>query len=129
MCYPLNGSDLSPERTPLEAGLGIFVDLQKEFIGREALAAQKEAGVPQRLVPFKMDGASPPPRSHYAVYCNGQRVAETTSGALSPTLQIGIGMAYLPAEWARINERLEIEIRGKRFPATVQRKPLYQPAS
>lgn len=130
MCYPLNGSDLSPQRTPLEAGLSIFVDLQKEqFSGREALAAQRAGGIPQRLVPFKMDGPSPPPRAHYPVFCGGKLIAETTSGTLSPTLGIGIGMAYLPSEYARINEKLEIEIRGKRFPATVVRKPLYHPST
>ena len=129
MCYPLNGSDLSPRRTPLEAGLSIFVDLQKEFIGRDALAAQRAAGIAHRLVPFRMTGASPPPRSHYPVLRDGAVVSETTSGGLSPTLGIGIGMAYVPTEFARIGEPLEIEIRGQRFGATIGRKPLYQPSA
>ena len=127
MCYPLNGSDLSPETTPIEAGLSIFVDLQKpQFIGREALAEQKQQGVKRRLVPFKMTCASPPPRSHYAVFKGDQKIAETTSGSLSPTLKIGIGMAYIPTEFARINEQIDIEIRGKRFPAVVEKKPLHR---
>ncbi len=130
MCYPLNGSDLSPERTPLEAGLSIFVDLQKpDFIGREALLAQKEKGIPARLVPFKMVGKAPPPRSHYAVYKNGRQIAETTSGGLSPTLGEGIGMAYIPTEFARIDEVIEIDIRGRRLPAAIQKRPLYRPAT
>ena len=86
MCYPLNGSDLSPARTPLEAGLSIFVDLQKEFIGSAALQAQRTAGIAQRLVPFKMDGPSPPPRAHYPILREGQPISEVTSGTLSPTL-------------------------------------------
>ncbi len=129
MCYPLNGSDLSPDHTPLEAGLSIFVDLQKpEFIGREALAAQRESGVPTRLVPFRMLGKTPPPRSHYGVFREGEQIAETTSGGLSPSMNMGIGMAYLPTQFARINEQIEIDIRGRRFPAIVEKKPLYRGA-
>jgi aminomethyltransferase len=130
MCYPLNGSDLSPETTPLEAGLSIFVDLQKpDFIGREALLAQKQKGIARRLVPFRMSGACPPPRSHYGVFKGGQKIAETTSGSLSPTLKTGIGMAYLPSQFARIGEEIEIDIRGRRFPATIQKKPLHHPGT
>ena len=127
MCYPLNGSDLSPHRTPLEAGMSFFVDLEKPaFIGRETLAKQRESGVSHRLVPFKMKGKTPPPRSHYGVFKDGNQIAETTSGTVSPTLGIGIGMAYVPAEFARINEEIEIDIRGRRFPATIQKKPLHK---
>jgi aminomethyltransferase len=127
MCYPLNGSDLAPDTTPIEAGLSIFVDWQKsEFIGHTALVRQKQEGVTRRLVPFKMTGASPPPRPHYAVFKGGQKIAETTSGTLSPTLKIGIGMAYIPTEFARINEQIEIEIRGQRFPAVIEKKPLHR---
>ena len=127
MCYPLNGSDLSPERTPLEAGMSFFVDLEKpDFIGRAPLAQQRESGATHRLVPFKMKGNSPPPRSHYKVFKNGQQIAETTSGTVSPTLGIGIGMAYVPTEFARINEEIEIDIRGRRFPAIIQKKPLHK---
>ena len=127
MCFPLNGSDLAPDKTPIEAGLSIFVDLQKaDFIGRETLVRQRQEGVKRRLVPFKMSGASPPPRSHYAIYKDGQQIAETTSGSLSPTLKIGIGMAYIPTAYARINEQIEIDIRGRRFPATIEKKPLHR---
>lgn len=129
MCYPLNGSDLSPDRTPFEAGLSIFVDLQKpEFIGRAALVAQRESGVPTRLVPFRMLGKTPPPRSHYGVFREGERIAETTSGGLSPSMNMGIGMAYLPTQLAKINEQIEIDIRGRRFPAVIEKKPLYRSA-
>ena len=130
MCYPLNGSDLSPETTPLEAGLSIFVDLQKpDFIGRLPLVLQREQGVKRRLVPFKMRDKSPPPRAHYPVYKQGVRIAETSSGSLSPMLNIGIGMAYIPTEFARIGEEIEIDIRGRRFPATIEKKPLVRPSS
>jgi aminomethyltransferase len=129
MCYPLNGNDLSPDTTPIEAGMSIFIDLQKpDFIGRETLSRQKQEGVKRRLVPFKMTGPCPPPRSHYAVYKGDRKIAETTSGSLSPTLKTGIGMAYIPTEFARINEQIEIEIRGKRFPAVIEKKPLHRAA-
>ncbi len=127
MCYPLNGSDLSPEHTPLEAGLSIFIDLQKPaFIGRDALVKQRTEGVKHRLVPFKMNEKSPPPRAHYPIHKNGAKIAEITSGSLSPSLNIGIGMAYIPTEFARINEEIEVDIRGKLFPATIQKKPLHK---
>ena len=127
MCYPLNGSDLSPERTPLEAGLSIFVDLQKPaFIGRDALVKQRTGGVKHRLVPFKMKDKSPPPRAHYSIQKNGEKIAEITSGSLSPSLNIGIGMAYIPTEFARINEEIQVDIRGKLFTATIEKKPLHK---
>ena len=127
MCYPLNGFDLCPERTPLEAGLSIFVDFSKrEFIGREALLKQKESGIQNRLVPFKMDSRCPPPRSHCAIHKGNRQIGEVSSGTQSPTLRAGIGMAYLPTEFARINEQIEVDIRGRRFPATVQKKPLHR---
>ena len=127
MCYPLNGNDLTPDTTPIEAGLGIFVDLNKPaFIGRETLARQRAQGVKRRLVPFKMAGPCPPPRSHYGIFKDGAKIAETTSGTLSPTLKIGIGMAYIPTEFARIGEQIEIDIRGRRFTAVVEKKPLHR---
>ncbi|MEO6567933.1 MAG: glycine cleavage system aminomethyltransferase GcvT [Opitutaceae bacterium] len=128
MCYPLNGSDLGPETSPLEAGLSIFVDLQKgDFIGRDALVAQKEQGVKRRLVPFKMMNASPPPRPHYAIFKGTAKITEATSGTLSPTLKTGIGMAYVPVNLARIGEELEMEIRGSRHPIRIEKKPLHHP--
>jgi aminomethyltransferase len=127
MCYPLNGSDLAPDRTPLEAGLGFFVDLEKgDFIGREALLAQKAAGLPLRLAAIKVEEKSPPIRPHYAVIANGEKVAETTSGALSPSLGCGIAMAYLPFALAKPGQALEIEVRDRRYRAVVVKKPFYQ---
>jgi len=124
MCYPLNGSDLSPEHTPLEAGLGFFVDLTKEkFVGRQALVAQKENGLPFRLAAISITEKSPPIRPHYPVWANGEAAGETCSGALSPTLGYGIAMAYLPPGLAKAGQELEIEVRGKRYKASVVKKP------
>ncbi len=130
MCYPLNGSDLSSQRNPLEAGLGFFVDLEKpDFIGREKLLETKANGARERLVALRMNGKGPPPRPHYPVFSSGDRVGEITSGTLSPSLNIGIGMAYVSAASARVGTQLEVEIRGQKFPATIERKPLYKKTS
>jgi aminomethyltransferase len=127
MCYPLNGSDLSPEHNPIEAGLGFFVDLTKpQFIGREVLVDAKEKGTANRLVPFRMKSKGPPPRPHYGVWLGGEQIGEATSGTLSPSLNQGIGMAYLPTAQARAGTEIEIEIRGQKFPAVIEKKPLYK---
>jgi aminomethyltransferase len=127
MCYPLNGSDLSPERNPIEAGLGFFVDLTKSnFIGRDVLLETKEKGPRAKLVPFRMKEKGPPPRPHYAVFENGERIGEVTSGTLSPSLNWGVGMAYVSTTRAKIGAQIDIEIRGQKFPATIEKKPLYK---
>ena len=127
MCYPLNGSDLSPERNPIEAGLGFFVDLTKSnFIGRDVLLGTKEKGPREKLVPFRMKEKGPPPRPHYAVFEKGERIGEVTSGTLSPSLNWGVGMAYVSTARAKIGAQIDIEIRGQQFPAIIEKKPLYK---
>jgi aminomethyltransferase len=127
MCYPLNGADLSPERNPIEAGLGFFVDLTKSnFIGRDVLLRTKENGPREKLVPFRMKEKGPPPRPHYSVLDNGERIGEVTSGTISPSLNWGVGMAYVSAPHAKIGEQIEIAIRGQKFLATIEKKPLYK---
>jgi aminomethyltransferase len=129
MGYPLNGNDLAQDKTPLEAGLGFFVALDKEdFVGKPALVAQKAAGLPSRLVAFKMTGTAPPPRPHYPVYAEGRQIGEVASGTQSPSLGCGIGMAYLPTSAAKVGTPIAIEIRGRQFPAEVVKKPFYQKA-
>ena len=127
MCYPLNGSDLSPHRNPIEAGLGFFVDLTKpSFVGRDVLLETKENGPREKLVSFRMKEKGPPPRPHYAVFENGKRIGEVTSGTLSPSLNWGVGMAYVSTARAKIGGQIDIEIRGQKFPATIEKKPLYK---
>jgi aminomethyltransferase len=127
MCYPLNGSDLSPEHNPIEAGLGFFVDLKKpKFIGRDVLADAKENGTPNRLVAFRMQSKGPPPRPHYSVWREGERIGEVTSGSLSPSLNEGVGMAYVASAHAKAGTEIEIEIRDRKLPAIIEKKPLYK---
>jgi aminomethyltransferase len=124
-CYPLNGSDLSYECSPLEAGLGSFVDLDKgDFIGRAVLLRQKEEGLTRRLVALRVTGQkAPPPRAGYAVFRGAEPAGTLTSGGLSPGLGCGIGMAYLGKDAWPVGTRLELDVRGKRFPVEVVKKP------
>jgi aminomethyltransferase len=125
VCYPLYGHELDENTTPIEAGLGFFVALDKgEFVGRTTLATQKVDGVRKKCVAFKMTGKSAPPRPHYAIWANGARVGEVTSGTQSPSLGTGIGLGCVPPELAVAGTALEIEIRGKRAAAVVVRKPI-----
>jgi aminomethyltransferase len=128
MGFPLNGNDLSPERSPIEAGLGFFCDLSKaDFIGRETLARHKSEGPPLKLTALKFTDKAPPPRAHYPVISmEGTRIGELSSGALSPTLMNGIGMAYLPPDFSKPGTALQIDIRGRLFRAVVVKKPFYQ---
>ncbi|MGH2661856.1 MAG: glycine cleavage system aminomethyltransferase GcvT [Actinomycetota bacterium] len=120
MGYPLHGSDISEDRTPLEAGLSWAVAFDKgEFRGREAVLRQKAEGVPARLRGLRMGGKLIP-RAHYPVFAGDRRVGETTSGTFSPTLRIGIAMAYLsPADRHGPGSTVEIDVRGRRGQAEV----------
>jgi aminomethyltransferase len=127
VCYPLYGHELDEDTTPIEAGVGFFVALDKgDFNGRSVLAEQKANGVKNKCVAFKMTDKSAPPRPHYPIWVNGASVGEVVSGTQSPSLGIGIGMGYLPSNCAKPESRIEIEIRGKRFPAVIVKKPIYE---
>ena len=127
VCYPLYGHELDENTTPIEAGVGFFVALDKgDFVGRPVLAAQKAVGAKKKLVAFKMTDKSAPPRPHYPIWINGTAVGEVVSGTQSPSLNLGIGMGYVPAELAKVDAKIEIEIRGKRFAAVVVKKPIYR---
>ena len=125
MCYPLHGHELDENSTPIEAGLGFFVANDKgDFVGREILVGQKASGTGKKLIAFKMTGLSAPPRPNYPICVAGRAVGVVTSGTQSPSLNVGIGMGYVPQNLA--TPEIEIEIRGKRFPAFVVAKPLYR---
>ncbi|GGN97183.1 glycine cleavage system aminomethyltransferase GcvT [Saccharibacillus kuerlensis] len=123
---PLYGQELSADITPLEAGLGYFVKLGKgDFIGREALAAQKEAGVPRKLVGLEMIDRGIA-RSHYPVFAGDRQIGEVTTGTQSPTLKRNLALALIEAEFAPIGTQIEVEIRGKRLKAEVVKVPFYK---
>jgi len=127
VCYPLYGHELDENTTPIEAGLVFFVSLDKgEFIGHTVLAQQKADGISKKCVAFKMTDKSAPPRPHYPIWANGAQVGEVTSGTQSPSLGIGIGIGYVPPEFAKADTKIEIEIRGRCAPAIVVQKPIYR---
>jgi aminomethyltransferase len=118
--YHLYGNDLMEERGPIEAGLGWACKEETGFIGSEAVAATRSAGPSEKLVAFTM--ASGIARQGNPVVGGG----EVTSGTMSPCLEIGIGMAYVPAAMAAEGTEIQIDVRGKQRAATVAKKPLYK---
>jgi aminomethyltransferase len=129
MGMALYGNDLDDTTTPLEASLGWLVKMKKgDFVGRDALAKQKERGLERKLVGFTTVERSFP-RHGYPVFAAGRPSGEVRSGTMSPTLGIPIGTAYVPPASAAEGAALEIEIRGKRIPATVQKMPFYKNGS
>jgi aminomethyltransferase len=127
VCYPLYGHELDENTTPVEAGVGFFVSLDKgEFIGRSVLANQKANGTNKKLVAFKMAEKSAPPRPLYLVWSNSSHIGQVVSGTQSPSLNVGIGLAYVPPQFAKPGTKIEIEIRGKRAAAEVVAKPIYR---
>jgi aminomethyltransferase len=121
VCYPLHGNDISPETDAISTGLGWVCALDKEFTGVERLRAIKESGPERKLVAFAMDEKAIP-RAGMAVVEGG----EVTSGTHSPSLDRGIGMAYVPAALATPGTELTIDVRGNRRRAHVGKKPLYK---
>jgi aminomethyltransferase len=125
MGYPLYGQDLGPERTPLEAGLSWAVSLDKgDFVGRDALVRQQAEGLPSRLRGLVTADRRHIPRAHQPVLSGEDRAGEISSGTFSPVLGVGIAMAYLsPAEDFAPDAEVEIDIRGRRAPASVVKTP------
>ncbi|HEV2237844.1 MAG TPA: glycine cleavage T C-terminal barrel domain-containing protein, partial [Ktedonobacterales bacterium] len=129
--YCLYGHELSEAITPLEAGLGWTVKLEKgaDFIGREALAREKQEGLRQKLVGIELRDRGVA-RAGYAILREGARIGELTSGTQSPTLNRPIALGYVPPEHAAPGTALAIEIRGKAVPAAIVLLPFYRrPAS
>jgi aminomethyltransferase len=120
VCFHLYGNDLSEARGPIEAGLGWAVKEDTGFIGADAIRAVRESGPREKLVAFTAEEGIP--RQGNAIAGGG----EVTSGTMSPSLGVGIGMGYVPAAMAAEGTRLEIDVRGKVRAATVKPKPLYR---
>jgi aminomethyltransferase len=130
MGYLLYGNDITEETTPLEAGAAWVVDFQKcDFIGRGRLKQQHDGGVTKRLVAFELLQKAVP-RHGFKILSDGpldgKDIGEVTSGNLSPILQKGIGLGYVPPESATIGSHIAIDIRGKRVPTVVVKPPFYK---
>ena len=124
--YRLWGNDMDETTTPLEAGLGWITKLNKgNFIGREAIQAQKDAGLSRQLIGFEVEDRAPA-RDGYPITVNGVEVSHVASGSPAPYLQKNIGMAYLPIEYTTIGTTIGIIIRGREVPARVVAMPFYR---
>ncbi|MBD2504139.1 glycine cleavage system aminomethyltransferase GcvT [Anabaena azotica] len=123
----LYGQDIDDTTTPLEAGLGwlVHLDTKGDFIGRSVLEQQKATGVKRRLIGLQTQGRNIA-RHGYQVLSEGKVVGEVTSGTLSPTLGYPVALAYVGAKLAKVGQQLEVEIRGKAYPAVVVKRPFYR---
>jgi aminomethyltransferase len=123
----LYGQDIDDTITPLEAGLGwlVHLDTKGDFIGREVLIQQKAQGVPRKLVGLQTEGRNIPRHGYHVLSCS-QVIGEVTSGTLSLTLGYPIALAYVPSQLATVKQQLEVEIRGKAYPAVVVKRPFYR---
>ena len=121
VCYPLHGNDITEETDAISAGLGWVCALDTEFTGAEALREVKQHGPERRLVAFVMEEKAIP-RQGMAIAGGG----EVTSGTHSPSLDVGIGMGYVPAARTAVGTELEIDVRGKDRRARVVEKPIYK---
>jgi aminomethyltransferase len=120
-CLALHGNDITPDTDAISAGLGWTCALDKEFNGVEALRRIKSEGPARRLAAFTMEERAIP-RQGMAIAGGGQ----VTSGTHSPTLDVGIGMGYVPSEQSAVGTELEIDVRGKPRRARVVKKPFYK---
>ena len=121
VCFHLYGNDLSEDRNPIEAGLGWACRLETDFIGAESLRGVEPE---QTLVPFVFTGPGIPRQGNPLEAPHGDGVV--TSGSMSPCLEIGIGMAYVPVADAEPGTAVEVDVRGKQRTAEVRSKPLYE---
>jgi aminomethyltransferase len=126
--YPLHGNELTPQRNPIEAGLGWCCKEETGFIGADAVSRARAKGTAEQLVAFKIEGQGIP-RQGNPVLHDGERVGAVTSGTYSPSLEIGAGMAYVNSELAEVGTEIEIDVRGKRRSARIASRPLYSKRS
>ncbi|MCK9555371.1 glycine cleavage system aminomethyltransferase GcvT [bacterium] len=126
--YPLYGNEIDEKTNPVEAGLSWVVDMEKDFIGKEALKSHVNGATARRLIGFETAERAVP-RPHYDIFSGGDKVGYVTSGALSPVLDRGIGMGYVPAEMSQAGSPIDISIRGKMIRAEIVKKPFYTKGS
>jgi aminomethyltransferase len=124
VCYPLHGNELTPERNPIEAGLGWCCKEETGFVGSEAVARARAEGTAETLVAFKIEGQGIP-REGNPVLHGGAPAGVVTSGTFSPSLELGAGLAYVNTELAEVGTEIEIDVRGKHRSARIASKPLY----
>ena len=125
MAYPLYGHDMDETTTPLDADLERFVDLEKEFIGKERLVRQKAEGIRKKLIGFELLVGGVPREAHL-IYSDQKEIGKVTSGNFSPTLKKGIGMGYIDPRYSEEGGEVLVDIRGKATAALIVKKPFYK---
>ncbi|MEJ2585163.1 MAG: glycine cleavage system aminomethyltransferase GcvT, partial [Robiginitalea sp.] len=126
MGYCLYGNDIDDTTSPLEAGLGWITKLNKDFVNRDGLAAEKEAGPSRKLVGFELNERGIPRKDYPITDADGTPIGRVTSGTMSPSLGKGIGLGYVPVSHASPGSIVYIQIRKNRLPATVVKPPFYK---
>ena len=126
MGYCLYGNDINDTTSPIEAGLGWITKFTKDFVNSEYIKSHKENGTQRKLVAFEMLERAIPRHDYLIVDANGKEIGIVTSGTMSPTLNIGIGMGYVPTEMNKIGTEIFIQIRNKNVPAKVVKLPFYK---
>jgi len=126
MGYCLYGNDIDDTTSPIEAGLGWITKFTKDFVNSEALKKEKEEGAKRKLIAFELDERGIPRHGYDIVDENGKIIGVVTSGTMSPSLDKGIGMGYIPAEMAKNEEKIHIQIRKKAIPASLVKLPFYK---
>lgn len=126
MGYCLYGNDIDDNTSPIEAGLGWITKFSKDFINSEALKKQKEQGTERKLIAFELNERGIPRQGYDIVDTQGKTVGTVTSGTMSPSLQKGIGMGYVPTVMSPVGSQIYIQIRKNAVPATVVKLPFYK---
>ena len=126
MGYCLYGNDIDDTTSPIEAGLGWITKFTKDFVNSEALAKQKEQKPSRKLVAFELDERGIPRHGYDIVDGNGNVIGNVTSGTMSPCLQKGIGMGYVPTLFSKLGTQIHIQVRKNAIPATVIKLPFYK---
>lgn len=126
MGYCLYGNDINDETSPIEAGLGWITKFSKDFINKENLLAQKENGITRKLVAFEMTERGIPRNGYDIVDADGSIIGNVTSGTMSPSLSIGIGLGYVQKEFSKRDSEIFIQVRKKQISAKVVRLPFYK---
>tara|TARA_R110000868_G_scaffold56488_3_gene174768 strand:+ start:10704 stop:11789 length:1086 start_codon:yes stop_codon:yes gene_type:complete len=126
MGYCLYGNDIDDTTSPIEAGLGWVTKFTKKFTNSEALESEKTHGPKRKLVAFELDERGVPRHGYDIVDSHGNKIGEVTSGTMAPSLNIGIGLGYVPTNFSEIGNKIYIQIRKNAVPATIVKLPFYK---
>lgn len=126
MGYCLYGNDITDTTSPFEAGLGWITKFTKDFVNSDALEDEKRRTLERKLVGFELDEKGIPRQGYDIVDGQGKKIGEVTSGTMSPSLNKGIGLGYVPKVFAEVGSKINIQIRKNKVPATVVKPPFYK---